>query len=532
MSSTLLIRGGILVDGSGAPRRRADVLIEGDRVAAVGEVDPGDDTEVLDRPGAIVAPGFIDVHSHADFTLLAHRGADSAVRQGVTTVVTGNCGGGVAPTSPRWDVRRVAFAYDAAWGIDITWDGFGDYVGHLAGAAINVAPLVPHGAVRNAVMGLSPRGPDASELALMTGLVAEAMDAGAVGLSTGLEYQPGCHAQPDEIWTLARVVAARDGIYATHMRNRAERFAGATQEALDVGRETGVRVQLSHVAPRPYAPPEQVHGAFAAIQEARDDRLDVWVDTFPEIWGPGNLVDLLPSDISEGTPARVARRLGDPGARRAVADAFAGGANFLVRAAGFERIYISAHPVRRELQGQSIVALADAAGQPLADWVCDVLREAGPVLMSVGIRHVYADEPDLRYVLTLPYCSLGSDGVVVAGEGHDSSYPWNASTYGYAARTLEYYVRDVGLFSVEEAVHRLAGLPAAAIGLSDRGVLAPGSIADVVVFDAEEIADRSAPDDMARHPAGVVDVLVNGVPVVAGGVQTAARPGRVVGGRS
>jgi N-acyl-D-amino-acid deacylase len=527
-----LIRGADVVDGTGAPRRRADVLVEDDRIAAIGAIDPGEDVELIDRPGSIVAPGFIDVHSHADFTLLAHRGAESAVRQGVTTVVTGNCGGGVAPASDRWDVRRVAFAYDAAWGVEIAWSAFDEYVAHLAGAAINVAPLVPHGAVRNAVMGLAPRAPDAHELDLMRGLVAEAMEAGAVGLSTGLEYQPGCHAEPDEIAALASVVAAHSGVYATHMRNRAERFAAATGEALDVGSTTGVRLQLSHVAPRPYAPPEQVACAFGAIQDARDAGLDVWVDTFPEIWGPGNLVDLLPSEVSEGTPTQVARRLRDAGARRAVADAFASGENFLMRAAGLDQIFISAHPVRRELQGHSIVDLAQADDQPLAAWVCDLLSEAGPVLMSVGIRHIYADEPDLRYVLSLPYCSLGSDGVVVAGEGHACSYPWNASTYGYAARTLELYVRDVAVFTLEEAVHRLAGLPAAAIGLHDRGVLEVGAIADIVTFDADAIADRSAPDDMARYPAGVIDVLVNGEPVLARGTQTAARPGRVIGGRS
>ena len=366
-ATPLLIRGGVVVDGSGGPRRRADVLVENDRIAAIGELEPSD-AIVLDRPGAIVAPGFIDVHSHADFTLLAHRGAESAVRQGVTTVVTGNCGGGIAPTSSRWDVRRVAFGYDASWGIEISWASFGEYVEQLAGAAINVAPLVPHGAVRNAVMGLAPRSPDRAELARMTTLVAESLDAGAVGLSTGLEYQPGCHARPDEIAALARIVAARGGVYATHMRNRGERFADATREGLDIGRETGVRVQLSHVAPRPDAPAEQVAQAFAAIQQARDDRLDAWVDTFPEIWGPGNLVDLLPSDVIEGSPAQVQRRLADPGARAAVADAFASGENFLARAAGLRSHLHLGQPGAARAAG-SLDSHARARGRPAAGGV-------------------------------------------------------------------------------------------------------------------------------------------------------------------
>ena len=196
--SRCLVRGGFVVDGTGSPGRHADVLVEGGQIAAI-DIDGEIDASVIDATGLVVAPGFIDIHTHADFTLLAFPSADSAVRQGVTTVVTGNCGGGMAPAMPEHDVRRVAFAYSTAWGVDISWRDFDEYMGLLGGTAVNVAALIPHGAIRNAVLGLETRPPRASELVRMRAIVAEALDAGAAGLSTGLEYQPGCNAEPAEM---------------------------------------------------------------------------------------------------------------------------------------------------------------------------------------------------------------------------------------------------------------------------------------------------------------------------------------------
>jgi N-acyl-D-amino-acid deacylase len=526
MSEQLLIRGGTVVDGTGAPRRDADVLIEDGRVAAIGEA-AGGDARVIDARGLVVAPGFVDVHTHADLPLLAFPDAESAVRQGVTTVVIGNCGGGVAPVNASHDVRRVAFAFDEAWGVEVTWRGFGDYLALLDGKAVNVAALVPHGALRNAVMGLEARAPDRAEADAMAGLLAEALEGGAIGLSTGLEYQPGSFAGIDELAALAQVAADRGGAYATHMRNRAEAYADATDEAIEIARRTGVRLQLSHVAPRPYAPAGETARALAAIDDAARPG-GVWVDTFPEVWGPGTLVDLLPGHISNGDARQVARRLRDPGARREVAEYFASGENFLVRAGGYEQIFISGCPTRPSLEGGSLPALADAAGVPPADFCCDVLLEADAQLMTVMIRHVYATEADLRRVIELPYCSFGSDGVVSSGEDGDCGCRWSASTYGYVPRVLEWYVRTLGVLSLEDAVRRLAALPAEAMGLDDRGVLRDGACADVVVFDPEAIHDRSSPETQARHPTGIEHVLVNGVPVVDDGRQTGRRPGRVV----
>jgi len=525
VAEPILVRGGTVVDGTGGPARRADVLLRDGRIAALGALDPPPGARVLDAEGLAVAPGFVDLHTHADFTLLAFPDAASAVRQGVTTVVVGNCGGGVAPCSPEHDFRRTAFAYSSGWGVEVTWTSVDEYLETLGGKGVNVAALVPHGSVRNAVMGLDARPPEAAELDRMRGLAREGLEAGAIGVSTGLEYQPGSRAATDELAAFCALAAERNGVHATHMRNRAERFAAATEEALEIARRTGVRTQLSHVAPRPYAPPAQTEAAFAAVERARAEGRAVYVDTFPETWGPGTLADLFPPEITQGRPAEVLARLQDPRARRAVEEHFAAGQNFLVRAGGYEQIFISSSPVRPELTGRSLAELAREAGASPGSWACDALLEAGSLLMSVGIRHVYATEPDLDRVLALPYCGLGSDGVVTDGEGAECLFPWNASTYGYAARTLEHYVRERGLLTLEEAVRRLAALPAEAMGLRDRGLLREGYAADVVVFDPARIHDRTTPEDVARHPEGVAHVLVNGVPVVEHGRPTGARPG-------
>ncbi len=245
----------------------------------------------------------------------------------------------------------------------------------------------------------------------------EALAAGGIGLSSGLEYQPGCYADVDELAALATVVARHDGVYATHIRNRGERFAAATREAIEVARRGDVRLQLSHFAPRPYAPAQETAAARAAVDELAESGQPVWVDTFPEIWGPGLLMDLFPREVAAGTPEQVLSRLRDRAVQDRVEDWFARGENFLVRAAGYERIYISSSPTHPEHNGRALTELAAGAGTTVAGYACAALLEAGEAFPAIGIRHVYATEDDLRELLRLPYCSLGSDGVVTCGEG-------------------------------------------------------------------------------------------------------------------
>lgn len=523
MTDRLVIRGGLVIDGTGSPGRLADVFVEGGTIVAIGSANhSGDDATVIEASGYVVAPGFIDLHTHADYSVLAFPTADSALRQGVTTIAVGNCGGGIAPISESHDIRPVSFAFRPEWGIETSWRSFPEYLEHVNGLGVNVAAMVPHGALRNAVMGVDPRPPSNVELDTMLGLLDEALSAGAVGMSTGLQYRPGCWAPENEIRRLVEVVGRNSGIYASHMRDRTDHYVAAIHEALAAAADTGAHLQLSHVVARPNAPRSEVGRAHAVMAAAADSGR-FGVDTFPEPWGPGLLVDLFPTELMEGDTSRVLSRLSDPATRAEMEAYIDAGESFLARVAGYEEIFLSWVPDRPDLVGASV-----GGTRSVGAFCCEVLIEAGDRLREVGIRHIYAVESDLDDVLALSYCSVASDGIVTAHEGSRCPLPWSASTYGFTARLLEHYVRDRQLLTLEEAVRRLTALPAAALGLDDRGVVATGRRADLVVFDANEIHDRSTPADMARHPVGIDRVVVNGAIAVDSNGITGVRAGTLV----
>lgn len=523
MTDRLVVRGGLVIDGTGRPGRRANVFVEGGTIVAIG--DPaygGDDATVIDATGLVVAPGFIDLHTHADYSVLAFPTADSALRQGVTTIAVGNCGGGVAPISETHDIRPVSFAFRPEWGIETSWRSFPEYLEHLKGLGVNVATMVPHGALRNAVMGVDPRAPSSAEMDTMLGLLDEAMAAGAVGMSTGLQYRPGCWAPEEEIRRLAEVVGQHAGIYATHMRDRTDHYVTAIREALAATMDTGAHLQLSHVVARPNAPLSEIENAHDVMSAAAASGR-FGVDTFPERWGPGLLVDLFPTELMEGDTSQVLSRLSDTEMRKEMEAYIDAGASFLAKVAGYDEIFLSWVPDRPDLVGASL----GAAGS-VGSFCCEVLLDAGDRLREVGIRHVYAAEQAIDEVLELSYCTVASDGIVTTGEGSSCPLPWSASTYGFTARLLEHYVRDRQLLTLEDAVRRLTALPAAALGLDDRGVVATRHRADLVIFDAGAIHDRSTPTDMARHPVGINWVVVNGVIAVDSNRTTGARAGTLI----
>lgn len=525
----LLLRGGSLIDGTGAPARRADVLVVDGKIDSIGpELVPPPGTQTIDVTGRHVTPGFVDLHSHADMTLLAFPSADSALRQGITTVATGNCGGGVAPIVDPSHVGDVAFAYEATWGISVDWRSFGDYAERLDGAGVNVAPLVAHGAVRNAVLGLAPRPATRPELDTMCSVLREALDEGAFGMSSGLEYQPGVWAGAEEMRSLVTEVARRGRVYATHMRGRADEYERATTEALDTTRGLDVHLQLSHFAPRPNAADAARQGGFAAAAKAAEAGRRIGVDTFPEIWGPALLIDLFPEWVLRGSTAEVLARLDDPALTHELEQHFEATPSFLARIEGYRRIFVTSTPDGDTWAGTSLPEIARELDTTVAGAAQRLLAEAGDHYRSVAIRHVYATERDLDRTMQLPYCSIASDGVVTSGEGHDCALPWNASSYGYVARMLGHHVRERGLLSVEEAVRRMTSLPAEQLGLRSRGTVEVGAAADLVVIDLDGLHDRSTPDDMARHPTGLEHVVVNGRVAFDGNSLSTDRHGRLL----
>jgi N-acyl-D-amino-acid deacylase len=526
----LIVRGGSLIDGAGAPARDADLVVDDGKITLVGDAANVEAARTVDAHGKTVCPGFIDIHNHSDFPLYVDGLAQSGVRQGLTTLVTGNCGHGPAPAPDRELTKQVTIGVNDEWGIDFAWTTFEEYLGSLeaAGQSMNVAPLVAHGAVRMAAMGFDARPPTAAELADMRSMVAEAMSAGAIGFSTGLEYSPGRHADEAELIELSRVSARRGGIYASHIRERGDNFEAAVDEALNIARQAGLPAQLAHLAPRPYAPEGAFDRVLETIHNARDQEgLRIGIDTFPDPWGPAHLLDLVPPWVYEGSDDEVLARLEDPDTADQSRDYFENPTNFLLRLGGFDTFFLSTSNAHPELVGRSLQVIS-------REWELDPVRTImalaaadGKDYQSVLIRHIFATQDDLDKLLLDPYCSVESDGVVSSTAGILKSLVANRSSFGYAPRFIREYALDRGLFTVEEAVRKMTSLPADSAQLH-RGRLEPGKAADFVVLDLDTIADNTTDDAPQAYPSGIEVVAVNGGIVVDNGAHTGATPGQLV----
>ena len=526
----LVVRGGSLIDGDGAPARPADLVVDRGRIVHVGDASTIEGARTIDATGKTVCPGFIDIHSHSDFPLYVDGLAQSGVRQGLTTLVTGNCGHGPAPAPDREIAKQVTLGVSDEWGVDFDWTTFEEYLDGLfaQGQSLNVAPLVAHGPVRLAAMGFDARKPTAAELADMRAMVAEAMSAGAIGFSTGLEYSPGRHADEDELTALAEVSARRGGIYASHIRERGDNFVDGVDEALNVARRAGLPAQLSHLAPRPYAPEGAFDQVLDALNSARDrEGLRIGVDTFPDPWGPAHLLDLAPPWVYEGSEDEVLARLCDPETAERCRDHFEAPTNFLLRLGGFDKFFLSTSNAHPELVGRSLEDISREWELGPARTVFELAAADGGDYLNVLIRHIFARQEDLDRLLLDPYCSVESDGVASSTTGPLKSLVANRSSFGYAPRFIREYALDRGLFTVEEAVRKMTSLPADCAQLQDRGRLRPGAAADFVVLDLDTLADNSTDDAPQAYPSGIETVAVNGRIVVNDAAHTGATPGRL-----
>ncbi len=486
----LVIRGGLVLDGSGAPGREADVAIRGDRIAAVGKLPPGSGPE-LDARGLAVAPGFIDVHSHDDAAVLLHPQMEFKVRQGVTTEIVGNCGMGPAP-GPQ------ARAFFRAVHPSGELPPFEDHAGYLARLeesppALNVGVLAGHGTLRSAALA-EPRGPaSAAERSRMRALLAEGLEAGVLGLSTGLIYEPGRHAGAEELTELAHDVARAGGIYTTHMRDEGTGLLDSVRETLAVAEATGVRVQISHhkAAGRP-AWGLTAH-SLALLEEARGRGLAAAADQYPYTSASTVLAAVLGA-VGEG-----AEHAGLAGI-------------------GGQDVILAAVPGARELEGRTLASVAEDLDLPLHEAAREVLRRAPATWVILEMM----DEEDVRRVLVHETTMIGSDGVPTL---EARPHPRLSGTF---PRVLGRYAREAGLLALEEAVHKMTGLPAATFGLRDRGFVREGAFADLVLFDPAEVEDTATVADPFAPPRGIPFVFVNGTAVVRNGEPTAARPGRAL----
>lgn len=533
----IIVHGGTIIDGSGEPGRHGCLVTDGEKIGLVGDLPETERASLSEThysynaTGKIVCPGFIDIHNHSDFPLVVDGLAQSGVRQGLTTLVTGNCGHGPAPAPDKELAKQVTIGVNADWDIDFTWTTFEEYLDVLfdTGQSLNVAPLVAHGAVRIAAMGYDAREPTARELDSMRSMVSEAMSAGAIGFSTGLEYSPGRHAKESELIALSKVSAQHHGIYASHIRERGDNFEAALVEALNVARGAGLPTQLSHLSPRPYAPNGCFERVLGFIDDARAQGAQVGIDTFPDPWGPAHLLDLVPPWVYEGSDSDVVARLENPKTADQCEEYFENPTNFLLRLGGFNKFFLSTSNAFPNLIGRSLESIAREWEMDQIQTILRLAAADGKDFANVLIRHIFATQEDLDKLLLDPHCSVESDGVVASTTGMLDSLVANRSSFGYAPRFIREYALDRSLFTLEEAVRKLTSLPADSAQLRNRGRLEPGKAADFVVLDLEHLFDNSTDDCPQSYPSGIELVVVNGQIVVNSQNHTGARPGQLVG---
>src|SRR5262245_50984040 len=465
------------------------------------------------------------MHSHADFVLPGLPTADSKVHQGFTLEVVGNCGASPAPLTParRQDVIEATGL--AVPPLRWDWTSFRSYLDGLGheGLSVNVAPLVGHGTIRVVAMGGSDARPTPEQLRDMQGHVRQAMAEGALGLSTGLIYAPGLFADTDEIVALARVAAEAGGLYASHIRGESDTLLPAIAEAIEVGRRAGLPVQISHLKAAGRANWPKMDQAIGLIEAARAAGLDATAHMYPYPAGSTTLAALLPTWAHVGGREPLLARLTDPGDRARIRAAL--DSPGLARDADWEGIRIAGCPARPGYEGRSIADIAGELGLPASEAAIEILRQSGG---DADMILFMMSEDNVTRGLARPWVMIGSDGEGRAAQGPYGAGKPHPRNYGTCPRFLGHYVRERRVVPLEEAVRRMTGLPAAKLRLKDRGRLARGAFADVVVFDPAAVADTATFADPHRYPRGIGWVLVNGRPVIAAGEHTGARPGRVL----
>lgn len=519
MTYDLLLRGGTLYDGSAAPGRRADIAVRGERIVAVGNLSGADAAVDVEASGLAIAPGFIDMHTHSDFTLLVDGRADSAVCQGVTTEVVGQCGFSAAPMGASPDASQMLGHLTDA-GVALDWRRFADYLDRLQAArpAVNVAAFVGHGALRR-VAG--------ADIAALDALAEQAFDEGAWGLSTGLEYWPGSEAPAAEIDAMATVAARRGRLYATHVRNRDVDCELGFAEALRSARNSGARLQISHIQPKYGAPPGAMARALEMLDEAARQGVDAAFDLIPHEWSHTVTVASVPAWAREGGTEATLARLKDPLQRERMKQD-PRPIWRLVSARQWHRIVLLRSLAHPELVGVDFATIGRLRQCDPHDAMFDLLLDEGDAMAQMMWTSRNFEDADICMALRDARCSVMSDSLTVCNHGPLAGTIGSLGGYGWAARVLGDYARDRGVLSLPEAVHRLSGRPARRLGMTERGILREGACADIVVFDPDRVRDVATAAHPAQHPPGFVHVWVNGQAVVRDGKRTDARPGRVL----
>ena len=521
----LVLRRATVFDGMGTPGRELDVAVTGDRITEVGTIT-ATGSEEIDLAGMALAPGFIDIHSHADLSLLVNPNAESRIRQGVTLEVVGQDGNSVGPMSDA-GFRATRDRYRDTYGVDINFRDLGGFLDQLdrTPATVNLATMIGHGTIRGLVVGGGDRPATDDEIQRMRALIGEALDQGAVGFSSGLEYTPGSFADVNELLELAEELRGTGYPYASHMRNEDDRLFAAVEETLHVGRMAGVPVQVSHLKAQGERNWWKAKAVLRSIEEARTSGLDVHFDRYPYIAYATGLSGLFPAWARAGGTGAFIRRLEDPTQLQAI-ERFARAKVALLGSWDAVQISSTRTAGNAYARGRRLGELAqEREEEPFALTVRLIVEEGS----SVGMIGFGMSEENTAEFLAHPLGMVCSDGGSYAPYGALSGGSPHPRGYGTFPRLMGHYVRS-GALSLELAVHKVTALPARKIGLADRGVIEPGAFADLVAFDPTTVADQATFEDPHQYPVGIPLVVVNGQVTLRDGEQTGVRAGRAIRG--
>jgi N-acyl-D-amino-acid deacylase len=520
-----------IIDGTGSSVRTGDIGIARGKIVCIDEALPViESQEIIDGETLVASPGFIDTHSHDDVYLLQNNAAPAKLHQGVTTVITGNCGMSVSPVSRKFssEARQVLSLIGSNWIDSENWPlkHFSDYLNLIRDChpAVNVVPLVGHLALRTAVMGLEQRLPIDKEMRTMESLLSDAIQSGAFGLSTGLVYNPGVSAGFDEILSLSKVAARFNGIYATHLRSEADQVMEAIEEALLIGRKANIPVHISHHKVMGRKNWNRSRETLARLQRERSEGFKVSCDVYPYIAGSTILAAAIPPSYHAEGVDSLTEKLESFEIRKAIKTEIEcenhGRWENLVKVDTFDGMVINQSRTRPEYSGRSITDIADTENRDPYDVMFDLVRE--DPLNTTMIEFMMSEE-DVERIIKSPLSMIGSDGI--PGFGGRFFHPRFTSTF---PRVLGHYVRDRCLLTLEKAVQKMTALPAEVFGLTGKGRLLPGYDADIVLFNPKTVKDCATFENPGLKPDGIIFVLVNGQIAIKNGSQTSIRSGKVL----
>jgi len=527
MSWDILVRRGVIIDGSGSPGTVGDIALNAGRIVALGPSLAGDSNKVIDAGGLAVTPGFIDIKTHSDFVLPINPKAESKVRQGVTTEIIGHCGFSVAPVLPGKAQLLADYLSGGAPWLPFREISFPEYLDTFPPVAVNTGMLVGHNTLRLMVIGLEDRAPTKAELGQMIALLEEGLRAGALGMSSGLFTPPGSFAKPDEMMALCTVLKRYNASYFTHIRDESNKVMGAVEEAIDIASTCGVHVEIVHLKCSGIDNWGKAAMILDKLAVAQAKGCDLDCDAYPYTAGSNALKNLFPAWVQIGDNETMLARLALPEIRARIRVEIADhGLNNWGRIPSWDAVQISVSPRLPETAGQTVAALAAARSCDPIDQICDhLIADNGATRVLITSM----SEDDIRTLVRSPTALVGSDGNCLATYGIVSQGMPHPRFYGTFPKIIGRYVRDEGLIPLEQAIYKMTGGSAKALKLCDRGLLKKGYRADVTIFDPDDFRDQATYAKPHCYPSGArTTVIVNGTLVVENAVHTGARPGFVL----